>query len=66
MAKILPSRSAATRMASPSTSTGTRSPAAMSLDFRTGTHSSYMIQFLIEFQEINTIARLKKAGIDLN
>ena len=40
MAKILPSRSAATSKARPSTSTGTRSPAAMSLDFSTATHSS--------------------------
>lgn len=40
IAKILPSKSAATRIANPSTSTGTRSPAAMSLDFKTGTHSS--------------------------
>ena len=40
IAKILPSRSAATRRASPSTSTGTKSPAAISLDFNTATHSS--------------------------
>ena len=40
MAKILPSRSAATSKARPSTSTGTRSPAAMSFDLSTATHSS--------------------------
>ena len=40
IAKILPSKSAATKIARPSTSTGTRSPAAISLDLRTGTHSS--------------------------
>ena len=50
MAKILPSRSAATSKARPSTSTGTRSPAAMSLDLSTATHSScetkeYRIKF---------------------
>ena len=39
-AKILPSRSAAIRRANPSTSTGTRSPAAISFDFNTATHSS--------------------------
>ena len=41
-AKILPSRLAAIRRARPSTSTGIKSPAAISLDFRTATHSSYM------------------------
>ena len=48
-AKILPSRSAAISKANPSTSTGTRSPAAISFDFNTATHSSYKFNKTIKY-----------------